>query len=387
MVWDVSGAEPVQLLNQAGPVDDPEFSPDGTTVFTKTFAGLLQAWDLAGTHRFIAARPGPHLAWKEGFDRISPDGRKVAYVQLGPRFRVRDLVTGTLGPLVSTPMPQGSYLDIAWAPDSTTINMTSGDPVVRIWDSRTGRQVAQRRLAPSPSTEGAAIAFFSLDGKYLLVGSTSGRIHVLDAHTLAPSRDPIQVYPQASGKAGHQDVSDFTPSGDLHTVYLNDAIVDYVAGTVRRWPDLGAEVVSRFPSPDGRRLLIGTQAGTGLLDAHTMRWISPPSADQARFVGGGTKFSDDGSLVASVSNGRLSHWDGRTGAYLGSATVDWDGDPAFSADNSQLLFAGETGTVASWNLDPVSWVAAACRIAGRDLTQQEWRTYLPDRPFEPVCAS
>jgi DNA-binding SARP family transcriptional activator/WD40 repeat protein/energy-coupling factor transporter ATP-binding protein EcfA2 len=387
LVWDVSGAHPVPLLNQAGPVDDPQFSRDATTVFTKTFAGVLEAWDLAGTHRFIAAQPGQHLAWKEGFDRISPDGRKVAYVQLGPRFRVRDLVTGVLGPLVTTPMPQGSYLDIAWHPDSTIINMTTGDPVVRTWDSRTGRQIAQRRLAPPPSTEGAALAFFSLDGKYLLVGTTAGRIHVLDAHTLVPAREPIQVYPAKKGKAGQQDVYDLTPSGDLHTAYLNDAIVDYVSGQVRHWPALGSKVLSRFPSPDGRRLLIGTETGTGLLDATTMRWISPPNAAQARLVGGGTKFSDDGSLVASVSNGRLSHWDGRTGAYLGSASVDWDGDPAFSKDDSQLLFAGETGTVMSWNLDPASWVAAACRIAGRDLTPAEWRTYVPARPFVPVCAS
>ena len=387
VVWDVTGGEPVQLLSQAGPVDDPQFSPDTTTVFTKTFAGVLEAWDLAGTHRFIAARPGQHLAWKEGFDRISPDGRKVAYVQLGPRFRVRDLVTGALGPLVTTSMPQGSYLDIAWHPDSTIINMTSGDPVVRTWDSRTGRQIAERRLAPQPSTEGAAIAFFSVDGKYLLVGTTAGRIHVLDAHTLVPAREPIQVHTGGPGKAAQLDVFDFTPSGDRHTVYLNDAIVDYVAGTVRPWPDLGSAVISRFPSPDGRRLLIGTETGTGLLDTTTMRWISPPSTTQAGFVGGGTKFSDDGSLVASVNNGRLSHWDGRTGAYLGSAAVDWDGDPAFSTDDSQLLFAGDTGTVVSWNLDPDSWLAAACRLAGRDLTEQEWRNYLPNRPFKPVCPS
>jgi WD40 repeat protein len=388
VVWDVSGAEPLQLLSQDGPVDDPQFSRDAATVFTKTYAGVLEAWDLEGTHRFIAARPVEHLAWKNGFDRISPDGQKVAYVQLGPRFRVRDLATGRLGPLVTTPMPQGSYLDIAWSPDGTLINMTTGDPVVRTWDSTTGRQLAQRRLAPPPSSEGAAIAFFSLDGKYLLlVGTTAGRIHVLDAHTLIPARAPIQVHALGSTRTGVLDVFDFTPSADLHTLYLNDVIVDYVTGTVRPWPDLGAKVFARFPSPDGRRLLVGTETGTGLLDAATMRWISPPNTAEAGFVGGGTRFSDDGSLVASVNNGRLSHWDGRTGAYLGSAAVDWDGDPVFSPDDRRLVFAGETGTVVSWNLDPRSWVAAACREAGRDLTPQEWRNYLPDRPFQSVCSS
>ena len=68
-------------------------------------------------------------------------------------------------------------------------------------------------------------------------------------------------------------------------------------------------------------------------------------------------------------------------------TVDYDGFPAFSKDDRQLVFAGITGSVLTWRLDHRSWVAAACRLAGRDLTHQEWRTYLPGRPYRPVCAS
>lgn len=386
-VWDVSGADPVELLTQDGNADDPAFNGDGKSLFTKTFSGLLEEWDLVGDRRFIATRPGDHLAWKDGFARISPDGRKVGYVQLGPKFRVRDLVTGKIEPLVNPPMTQGGYLDIAWHPDSTILNITSGDPVVRTWDSRTGRQLAERRLAPPPSTEGAAIAFFSLDGKYLLVGTTAGRIHVLDAHTLVPARKAIQVYGKKKGQSSPPDVFDFTPSGDLHTVYLNDVIVDYIAGTVRPMPDLGYTVTTRFPSPDGKRLVVATDSGMGLLNVTTMRWISRPSAAQTGLVGGDTKFSEDGSLVASVSNGRLSYWNGRSGAYLGGATVEWDGDPAFSNHNSELLFAGATGPVLTWNLDPQSWLATACRLAGRSMTQQEWHNYLPNRPFQPVCQS
>ena len=118
-----------------------------------------------------------------------------------------------------------------------------------------------------------------------------------------------------------------------------------------------------------------------------MRWISRPSAAQKGLpASGAAKFSDDGRLVASISNGRLSYWDGRSGFLLGSASVEWDGDPAFSRDDSTLVFAGESG-VATWNLDPRSWVATACRLAGRGLTEQEWRTYLPDRPLQRICQS
>jgi WD40 repeat protein len=287
-------------------------------------------------------------------------------------------------------LAQGRWIDLAWHPDSRVLTIVTGDPVVRTWDSTTGGQLAEQRLAPPPSTEGAAFAWFSLDGKFLLVGSSAGLLHVLDARTLAPTRDPIQVYEKQEGEPQPRALELFWPSGDRRTVWLSDAVVDYVAGTVRPVPDLGFPVVNLSPSPDGKRVLVDTgPTGVGLLDATSLQWISRPSAAQAGLVGGYfTTWSDDGSLVASSDfDGRLSYWDGRTGAHLGTVTVAGEGDVGFSQHNQRLLFAGDDGSVLTWDLDPRSWIAAACRLAGRTLTEQEWRTYLPDRPFEPVCQS
>ena len=388
MVWDVSGPQPVEVLAQDGGVDDAQFSRDGKTLYSQTIGGLVQAWDVAGDRRFLQARRGEHLDWADYWGRFSPDREKVAYVANGPRFRVRDVATGKLGPEVAPTMEQGPYNDIAWHPDGTILNTTSGSPLVAIWDGVTGRQLTARRLAPLPSTEGAAVAFFSVDGTYLLVGSTEGRLHVLDARTLVAARKPIQVYESEGGEAVPRAVEKFVPSGDLHTVYLDDAIVDYVAGTARPMPDLGFPVVDLYPSPDGKRLIVGSgPTGTGLLDATTLHWISRPDPAQAGLVGYDTAWSDDGSLVASVNEGRLSHWDGRTGAYLGTVAVTPVGSPAFSEDDSRLLVAGDDGSVLTWNLDPHSWTAAACRLAGRALTEAEWHTYLPNRAFRPICAS
>jgi WD40 repeat protein len=390
-VWDVSGDEPVEVLTHDGEADDPAFSSDGTTLYTKTVAGLVQAWDLGGERRFLRARPGDHLNWtNDTFGRLSPDQRKVGYVSNTPRFRVRDVATGELGPVVEPPLAQGRWIDLAWHPDSRVLTIVTGDPVVRTWDSTTGGQLAEQRLAPPPSTEGAAFAWFSLDGKFLLVGSSAGRLHVLDARTLAPTRDPIQVYEKQEGEPQPRALELFWPSGDRRTVWLSDAVVDYVAGTVRPVPDLGFPVVNLSPSPDGKRVLVDTgPTGVGLLDATSLQWISRPSAAQAGLVGGYfTTWSDDGSLVASSDfDGRLSYWDGRTGAHLGTVTVAGEGDVGFSQHNQRLLFAGDDGSVLTWDLDPRSWIAAACRLAGRTLTEQEWRTYLPDRPFQPVCQS
>ena len=37
-------------------------------------------------------------------------------------------------------------------------------------------------------------------------------------------------------------------------------------------------------------------------------------------------------------------------------------------------------------LDPDVWVARACELAGRELTQQEWAEFVPgDEPFREIC--
>ncbi|WP_457254519.1 nSTAND1 domain-containing NTPase [Pedococcus sp. P5_B7] len=387
-VWALDGDEAREILAEDSPAANPAFSLDGRTIYTATLAGLVQAWDLDGSRRFLASRVGAPTGFGQPAVRVSPRLDKVAYVEGGPQLRIRDVATGRLGPLLELRMQQRNYIDLAWHPDDTTLNVTTGDPVVRTWDVTTGRVLAEHRLGPLDSSEGAAIAFFTLDGKYLLVGSTTGRLHVLDARTLLPARAPIQVQPSKEGQTEAPPLDGIVPSGDLHTAYAGHSIVDYLSGDVRPMPDLGALVKQLQVSPDGTRLLVDLgDRGVGLLSAPSMTWLSEPSPTQVGLMGYYTRFSDDGRLVASVNEGKLSQWDGITGAYLGSTTVDDDGAPAFTNDNSRILFAGAGGSLLTWTLDPRSWLATACRLAGRSLTEQEWRNYVPDRPFVPVCSS
>ena len=388
VVWDLTEDKPVTLLSQVGDADDPGFSSDGRTVYTGSFSGLVQAWDLEGGRRFLRTAPtGEPLGWSEPLVRFSPDLRRIGYTQVGPAFRVRDMASGALGQTVTPKMLQASVNDLAWHPGGTILNVTSGAPVVGLWDATSGRQVQLRSLGPPGSTEGAYIAWFSADGKYLLVGTDAGRLHVLDATTLVATREPVQVYRSGTGEPLAQTIAAFRPSGDLHTAWLTDAIVDYVSGTVRPMPDLGVPVLGVYPSPDGGRVLVDAgRSGVGILDAHTLTWVARPTSADAELAGDSTVWNHDGTLVASVNMARVTHWDGQTGARLGSVTVDdLDGAVAFSADDRLLHFAGSSGSLLSWNLDPVSWRAAACRLAGRQLTKQEWQTYLPNRPFTKTC--
>jgi class 3 adenylate cyclase len=66
------------------------------------------------------------------------------------------------------------------------------------------------------------------------------------------------------------------------------------------------------------------------------------------------------------------------GGYFGTAVV--------VAARLCAAAGGFDETVVSWDLNPASLFARACQLAGRDLTEAEWRQYLPDRPYRRTCA-
>ena len=65
-----------------------------------------------------------------------------------------------------------------------------------------------------------------------------------------------------------------------------------------------------------------------------------------------------------------------------------------SLDGRWLALGGERSddgarhdhTFQLWDLDPDQWVAAACRVAGRNLTPDEWNAHIGDlAPYRATC--
>jgi len=104
--------------------------------------------------------------------------------------------------------------------------------------------------------------------------------------------------------------------------------------------------------------------------------------------------SSDGSVlqalvVNTTNDGSVALYDLDTFARIGEPVHVPAFPPAgdIRPDGLEMAIGSDSGT-SIWDLDPDHWVTAACAMAGRNLTQQEWDTYLPwAGPYRETCPS
>ena len=97
-----------------------------------------------------------------------------------------------------------------------------------------------------------------------------------------------------------------------------------------------------------------------------------------------------GVLASTGCDGTTTLTDPETGQVIGSplpgtsevwTTLAWDR----TGDRLAVMDASGVGYL--WDMAATDWEAFACNTAGRTLTRDVWRQYLPDRPYEPACSS
>jgi WD40 repeat protein len=165
--------------------------------------------------------------------------------------------------------------------------------------------------------------------------------------------------------------------------------VDADAGAPVLDPVKGQRVAA---SPDGSVLVTATIDGHLILrDPATAK----PTAPEIAGATGRTNnivFSTDNTRMLVVTWGGAAHvYDVESTRQIGrTLPVELDPDVAqlgatLRPDGEQLAVATEHG-VQLWNLDPEAWREAACRLAGRNLTREEWEAYIPQgEPYRATC--
>lgn len=235
------------------------------------------------------------------------------------------------------------FVQPAFAPDGRTLAFASGEQEI----SQLALPTASPRGGPM-SVPGSPVALrYSTDGGALHVGDRDGRFWRLDT---------------VSGRTG--EAGSVSPNGSLVTSMAFSPSTDRVAMSTTERRIVIADPVRA--SAEGAPL----QSGNSDL--------------------GVPGFSEDGSwLAAADDDGALHLWDldGRreVGSPLRMGTFAVDA-PVF-VDGDRRLVVGTSEGLMSWDLDPTTWRRVACELAGRDLTREEWGTYLPGEPYRTTCST
>jgi WD40 repeat protein len=326
-----------------------------------------------------------------------------------------------IAPLIGTPgahpnsySPDGSLLLLQW--------LQSGGPIQlaprQLWDTRRLELWKELRLRAAVFTPDGRLAVGSEDGvPGLLDPRTGSRSHLGPPHHVEISTPPAfdrvrnrMAFGYADGVFDQRDLatgertgaSSVAGSAEVSSLaYLDDGAVIAVArggevnfldaetGAAVLDPVKGEDVAA---SPDGSVLVTSTIEGdVTVRDPATAR----PTTREIASTGGRTnniEISDDNTRMLVVTWGGAAHlYDVGSTRQIGrTLPVDLDVNvrqigATLRPDGREVAVATEHG-VQLWDLDPETWRNAACRLAGRNLTRDEWASYIPEgEPYRATC--
>jgi WD40 repeat protein len=372
-IWDVETGKQRARIAQDDVLSDIDFTADGRRLLTRSEDKTIRLWDTNTGRELLRFAPTERSAWD--WFAFSTDGKRMVIERPGPsqgeeaRFELYDTDTGAS---IGKPIPKKKFINtIVLSPDGRYLATGEGatrreekggvDSLVkmgffgaRLWDFHTGQVVVE------------------LPHEFPLVGLAFSPDGTLIATRTNLIVDPVRLWSVPTGKLVAELA--LPPKGQgTKTV----ASLDF-----RQYRKMLAEGSGNEFSLDGRVFAAG--AGNVLSVWRT--------TDHAR-VGLFThkhqivafSFSRDGRLLACKAGKECFLWDLAAGRAI--VVLPEVESFQFTPDGKRLIAVHEDNTVRIWQLYPEDLIADACSRLERNLSHEEWRTYLGEEPYHTTCPS
>jgi eukaryotic-like serine/threonine-protein kinase len=382
--WDLRSGRPLLVRNASYAV---AFSPDGRWLATANHDRTVTLWSVENKEPAVILRPNGAGIWHLGF---SPDGLTLGMIDAERKvFLVPAPEKSEVGVLRG----HSSYVySVAYSPDGTWIASAGWDQVVRLWDTRTGEQIASLPAALDAYIGAMVVA---PDGRYVAAWAGTKQIWLWDIATGV--QRPIMTVPGLDSEFGLSHTLAISPDGRWLAVGERSEVRRFDRELDQEGPPFAVNVgrVRHVAfSPDGNSLAAAGEQGLCLMEADTghVRWETQPtcrslafSADGRRLVAAG---ADDLLRIWSTADGKLERTlSGHTGEIftavfhpngnrLASGGRDqavhiWDTDTgdlmarlpghtsyifslAFSPDGQSLVSGSGDHTLRLWNTQPLA---------------------------------
>jgi WD40 repeat protein len=379
-LWDVKKRRRLRVLvAQTGSIRDLAFSSDGRFLAAASDDRTIALFDANPSSQVggLTGEPKGDIGFAASI-AFRPDGRVLASID-GNVISLWDATRHIR--LATLRGGRKPFLQIAFSHHGRTLLSSSADEVV-LWDTSTHERTSSFHLRSDAELSGSMA--FSPDRRTIAVGGNQRALWDIAKGNRVGTLDDKHRLEQL---AFSPDGRTLATAADDGTVILWDVARQTKTASLELEPGFFAPAVAF--SPDGRLLATADERHISLWDVARRTRLESLGSEAAGFPFRGQislAFSPDGQVLAIGSEegdgGSIAIWDLASSASVthleGAGNVI-----AFGPDGQTMAFRGNS--IIIWDMNGSVWFKHLCDIVGRNLTQAEWKQFLPKRRYQKTC--